>query len=160
MNKPIYLIFFLLIVGASPSCTDADEENAHAILGLWYQSSPFHDDPTRFYRNAYHFKPDGTFEYSLKVIERVGERDTELGYKSMHTGNYQLLKNTLILENVRYYGLDGEREMLVRDQLILHHEAHDEMDVRFNKKRDRLTLGKPCPPNAMCLGPQTYEKER
>src|SRR5690606_11215949 len=108
MNKTIYLLIFFVLMGVLSACTDADEENLdQVILGVWYQSSPFHDDPTRVYRNQYHFKLDGTFEYSLRVMTVREEGTTEQGYTARHTGTFRLAKNTLILENVRYYGLDG-----------------------------------------------------
>lgn len=164
MNKPSYLLLFFVLVsaGISSACTDADEENFYqVILGVWDQSSPFYDDPTRVYRNQYHFKPDGTFEYSSRVLTVGEEGTTEQGYLARQTGSFRFVADTLMFENVRHYGLDGEHEMLPREQLILHHDGHYyEMMVGFDERRDNLTLGRPCPPNAKCSGPQTYDRER
>jgi hypothetical protein len=162
MDKPNYLLLFfvLVLVGISSACTDADEENFdHVILGVWYQSSPFHDDPSRVYRNQYHFKPDGTFEYSSRVMTVGEEGTTEQGYMARHTGTFRLAKNTLILEIVRYYGLDGVNEMLPKEDLTEQARGlQEEAWISFNKKRDELAIEKPCADFASCLPVQVYSK--
>ena len=161
MHKPTYLLLYLLLIGMGTGCTEPDEKNYdQAILGVWYQSSPFPDDANRSYRNEYHFKNDGTFEYSLGVIDSGGNEPMELGYMSWHKGSFQVVESTLLLQEVEYYGLDNQNEILPKEQLILHNSGHDtETFISFNKKWDKLTMEKACPEDAICAGAQTYYKE-
>ena len=160
MIKPNYLLLCFTLIGFSSACTNADEESLdYIILGHWSQSSPFPDGPTRVYLSAYHFMPDGTFEHSLKVVEKDGETDLELGYMSLHTGFYQLLKDTLIFDNIRYYGLDGVNETLPKEDLTEQRAGQKEkVRISFNKKRDELTLNKPCADFGSCLTAQVYKR--
>jgi hypothetical protein len=99
MHEPAYLLLSLLLIAMG--CTEPDEKNYdQAILGVWYQSSAFHNDATRSYRNQYLFRNDGTFEYSLTVIKTVGNEQTEWGYMALRGGNFQVVKNTLLLRQV------------------------------------------------------------
>ena len=91
---------------------------------------------------------------------KVGEEGTpEQGYTARNTGTFRLAKNTLILENVRYYGLDGVNEMLPKEDLTEQARGQkEEVWMSFNKRRDELTIEKPCADFASCLAVQVYSK--
>ena len=94
------------------------------------------------------------------MIDSGGNGQKELGYMSWHKGSFQVVENRLLLQQVEYYGLDNQNEILPREQLILHNSGQDtETFISFNKKRDKLTMGKPCPEDAICAAAQTYYKE-
>lgn len=163
-NKPligVILLFFLV------SCSDDSVEfTTQNLYGTWEQNQ-FNPEIELFNVNAFIFKQDGTFE--IRRSYRQQDVQIDLGYYSLTTGDYVLTGNKLIFSNLIYFDLppDSEQIYVLLEELIelVPEEGNDmnsfQVEISTNSSKNELTMDYgPCPPNALCLGPQTFFKVR
>ncbi len=152
---------FIFIAAFLFSCQGTDEVSPESIAGTWIIDSTSEDQPGYTYREELVFNADGTYELSLRLIE-TGTMQT-VGYNSLITGRYVLDKNKLFRVDIKQYGLDGEHELMDRDDLV-ELSSIDELPVikvSLNKTGDALTLDftqSGCAPGAVCVDYLIYYK--
>jgi hypothetical protein len=157
----IVLLFFLV------SCSDDSAEfNAQNLYGTWEQSQ-FNTEVQLFNVNAFIFKNDGTFEN--RGSYRQQDVEVDLGFYFLNTGNYVLNGNKLLFSNLAYFTLpeDSDQQYVLLEDLeqLVPEEGNGnnnfQVEISTNSSKNELTLDYgPCPPNALCLGPQTFFKVR
>jgi hypothetical protein len=157
----VAFIFFLA------SCSDVNPEfTSQNLYGTWEQSQ-FNPEVQLFNVNAFIFKDNGTFENRGSF--RQQDIQIDLGYYFLTTGNYVLNGNKLIFSSLTYYTLpeDSDQLYVLLEELVQlfpeegNEDNNFQVEISTNSSKNELTLDYgPCPPNALCLGPQTFFKVR
>ena len=165
-----YLITFgriTLLLLALASCeTDesSNEDYSQWILGRWYQQVPT-DHASSSFRNEMVFHRDGTYEESHQVVE-TDDAQRIIEYRSLFTGEYEVVNNRLRRFNVQQYGPNNGNFPQDRDDLVLDSSTDSLPDVELllNKAKDQLTIDYcadgPCPGYVSYIEFQTYYRER
>jgi hypothetical protein len=157
----VVILFFLV------SCSDDSTEfTAQNLYGTWEQSQ-FNPEVQLFNVNAFIFKNDGTFENRRSY--RQQDVEVDLGFYFLNTGNYVLNGNKLLFSNLAYFNLpeDSDQQYVLLEDLVqfmtdeVNGDNNFQAEISINSSKNELTLDYgPCPPNALCLGPQTFFKVR
>lgn len=155
-------ILFLLGVYALHSCESREDHYDSYLLGAWSQNSTVSNHSDWFYKNQIVFKNDGTYQWSLQMIENAEEE--VVGYLSLTTGEYLVHDDRLLRFNIKQYGLDNKNEYLDREMLVFQGAVDrlPQIGIDFNFTLDRLELdffvnGRIC--QGLCVEAQTFDRE-
>lgn len=159
MKKAITIVSILLLC---MSCTNETKTSLSAdlIIGTWSKSDSM-DDPTLNQSLQYIFNLDNTLEVSRIITNNSTSEIVGFRYKAI--GMYEINDDILNMYFSEIYTYDDSSGLYSNtDDLTLSgYTSTEEVTVSFNKDGKMITFFyPPCPPNAICIGSQTFEKSK
>ncbi len=140
------------------ACEEEGDISSH-LLGVWIKDFPI-ENTNQVSRLEYQFKSDNTVEIANKVIDASSHQ--LLGYRYISEGSYTVVEEQLTLLNLQQYNNDDTKGYYDDADALIPANIEEEsvVNISFNRKKDKLTFEyTSCPPNAICLGSQTFYRE-
>jgi hypothetical protein len=154
--KILYILLFsaLLLSGC-----EGDDVSA-VLEGKWYQESQVLDDPSLSVRQVLYFSENGEYEEAYEIFS-TGDPFDILGYRYRETGNYSFNDKVLTISDRKVYGIitNGVTgDLYTAKENLPFLEAYDGIfqigQVSLTPVTLKITYT--CPPNAYCIGTQTF----
>ncbi|WDF55725.1 hypothetical protein [Mucilaginibacter sp. KACC 22063] len=135
-----------------------DNGKSDPLLGTWQKKIVASSGDVQV--EEYKFKSDGTFELRSAIANSSNQ---VLGYTYRTVGTYTVSKDQLTLNiSTTYTKDDASQGYVAIDKLVSHPPVFQSLSytVAYNATVDSLSLTIHCPPNADCIGGETwYQKQ-
>lgn len=155
------LIAFIPLIFAFIACTNNSNENlaSDLLVGTW--SKTFSTDEPNFEQSIqYVFGSDNTVITSL-VISNTSTSEV-VGYRSRALGTYSVIEDILNTNLSEIYTHDDSTGLFssLEDLEVSDGPQTETVTISFSDNGETLTfIYPPCPPNANCIGSQTFIRQ-